>query len=193
MPNATRYHQLSRQSIEKVLAAAKTDQAKTRAEELKQKAAARVSELQTQLDTVEANAKSKLDAAAAAQDAAKAAEARQADAAKAAREAKLVLEPVSVFISRTTQRLYVRHGFEATLEVPVTIRDQDKPIGTHVFTAVARTDRGPLDRGHDRQRGQRPGRARPHQHPARCARSHRAHRIAAILAHHLGRAAEPRD
>ena len=41
-----------------------------------------------------------------------------------------------------TQRLYVRHGFEATLEVPVTIRDQDKPIGTHVFTAVARTDRG---------------------------------------------------
>jgi len=98
--------------------------------------------LQTQLDTVEANAKSKLDAATAAQDAAKAAEARQADAAKAAREAKLVLEPVSVFISRATQRLYVRHGFEATLEVPVTIRDQDKPIGTHVFTAVASTDRG---------------------------------------------------
>jgi hypothetical protein len=98
--------------------------------------------LQTQLDTVEANAKSKLDAATAAQDAAKAAEARQADAAKAAREAKLVLDPVSVFISRMTQRLYVRHGFEATLEVPVTIRDQDKPIGTHVFTAVARTDRG---------------------------------------------------
>jgi lipoprotein-anchoring transpeptidase ErfK/SrfK len=127
---------------EKVLAAAKTDQAEARAEELKQKAAAKVAELQTQLDTVEANARSKLDAAAAAQDAAKAAEARQADAAKAGREAKLVLEPVSVFISRATQRLYVRHGFEATLEVPVTIRDQDKPIGTHVFTAVARTDRG---------------------------------------------------
>jgi hypothetical protein len=127
---------------EKVLAAAKTDQANTRAEELKQKAAAKVAELQTQLDTVEANGKSKLDAAAAAQDAAKAAEARQADAAKAAREAKLVLEPVSVFISRTTQRLYVRRGFESILDVPVTIRDQDKPLGTHVFTAVARGDRG---------------------------------------------------
>jgi hypothetical protein len=127
---------------DKALAAAKTDQAKTRAEELKQKAAAKVAELQTQLDTVAANAKSKLDAAAAAQDAAKAAEARQADAAKAAREAKLVLEPLSVFISRTTQRLYVRRGFEAILEVPVTIRDQDKPIGTHVFTAVGRADRG---------------------------------------------------
>jgi lipoprotein-anchoring transpeptidase ErfK/SrfK len=138
---------------EKALAAAKTDQAKARAEELKQKATAKAADLQTQLDTAEANAKSKLDAAAAAQDAAKAAEARQADAAKAAREAKLLLEPVSVFISRTTQRLYVRRPthnrapeagemFDTTLEVPVTIRNPDKPIGTHVFTAVARGDRG---------------------------------------------------
>ena len=116
--------------------------AKARAEELKQKAAARVAELQTQLDTAEANAKSKLDAATAAQDAAKAAEAKRTDAAKAAREAKLALEPVSVFISRTTQRLYVRRGFEATLEVPVTIRNPDQPIGTHVFTAVARAEAG---------------------------------------------------
>jgi lipoprotein-anchoring transpeptidase ErfK/SrfK len=127
---------------DKALAAAKTDQAKARAEELKQKAAASVAELQTQLDTAEANAKSKLDAAAAAQEAAKAAEAKRADAAKAAREAKLELEPVSVFISRTTQRLYVRRGFDSTLEVPVTIRNPDKPIGTHVFTAVARAERG---------------------------------------------------
>jgi lipoprotein-anchoring transpeptidase ErfK/SrfK len=128
--------------IEKALAAAKTDEAKARAEELQQKAAARVAELQTQLDTAEANAKSKLDAAAAAQDAAKAAEGKRADAAKAAREAKLALEPVSVFISRKTQRLYVRRGFEATLEVPVTIRNPDTPIGTHVFTAVARAEGG---------------------------------------------------
>ena len=32
--------------------------------------------------------------------------------------------------------------FDATIEVPVTIRNPDKPIGTHVFTAVARTDGG---------------------------------------------------
>jgi lipoprotein-anchoring transpeptidase ErfK/SrfK len=127
---------------EKTLAAAKTDETKARAEELKQKAGDRVAELQAQLDTAEANAKSKLDAAAAAQDAAKAAEAKRTDAAKAAREAKLALEPVSVFISRTTQKLYVRRGFEATLEVPVTIRNPDKPIGTHVFTAVARGGAG---------------------------------------------------
>jgi len=30
--------------------------------------------------------------------------------------------------------------FDATIEVPVTIRNPDKPIGTHVFTAVANTD-----------------------------------------------------
>jgi hypothetical protein len=138
---------------EKALAAAKTDQAKGRAEDQKQKAAAKVEELQTQLDAAKANAKSKLDAAAAAQDAAQAAETKKADAAKAASEAKLALEPVSVFISRATQKLYVRRNthkrlpdggevFDATIEVPVTIRNPDKPIGTHVFTAVARTDGG---------------------------------------------------
>jgi L,D-transpeptidase catalytic domain len=140
-------------AAEKVLAAAKTDQAKARAEGQKQKAAAKVEELQTQLDAAKANAKSKLDAAAAAQDAAKASETKKADAAKAASEAKLSLEPVSVFISRATQKLYVRRNthkrlpdggevFDATIEVPVTIRNPDKPIGTHVFTAVARTDGG---------------------------------------------------
>jgi lipoprotein-anchoring transpeptidase ErfK/SrfK len=129
-------------AAEKALAVAKTDHTKARAEELKQKAMARAEELQTQLDTAEGNAKSKLDAAAAAQEAAKATEAKRAAAAKAVREAKLALEPVSVFISRATQRLYVRRGVEAILEVPVTIRDADKPIGTHVFTAAARGEGG---------------------------------------------------
>jgi hypothetical protein len=127
---------------EKVLAAAETDQAKARAEDLKAKAAAKAAELGTQLDTVKADAKAKLDAAAAAQDAANAAEAGRADIAKAAHEAKLALEPVSVFVSRATQRLYVRRGFGAFLEVPVIIRNPDKRIGTHVFTAVARSDAG---------------------------------------------------
>ena len=140
-------------AAEKALAAAKSDQASVRAEDQKQKAAAKVDELRTQLDDAKANAKSKLDATAAARDAAKAAETRKSNAAKAASEAKLALEPVSVFISRATQKLYVRRNtnkrlpdggemFDATIEVPVTIRDPDKPIGTHVFTAVARTGGG---------------------------------------------------
>jgi hypothetical protein len=138
---------------EKALAAARTDQARARAEEQKQKAAAKVAELQAQLDTAEANAKAKLDAAAAAQEAAKAAEAKRAEVVKAASEAKLALEPVSIFISRATQKLYVRRNtqkrapeagmmFDTTLEVPVTIRDPNKPIGTHVVTAMARSGAG---------------------------------------------------
>jgi lipoprotein-anchoring transpeptidase ErfK/SrfK len=138
---------------DKTLAAAKTDQARARAEEQKQKAALRATEAANQLDTAKADAKSKLDAAAAAKDAAKAAETKKADAAKAASEAKLALEPVSVYVSRATQKLYVRRNthkrspdggevFDATIEVPVTIRNPDKPIGTHVFTAMARKDAG---------------------------------------------------
>src|SRR6478672_6325842 len=138
---------------DKALAAAKTDQARARAAEQKQKAALKAADLGTQLDTTKADTKPKLDAAAAAKDAAKAADTRKADAAKAASEAKLALEPVSVYISRATQKLYVRRNthkpwadggevFDATLEVPVTIRNPDKPIGTHVFTAMARNDAG---------------------------------------------------
>ena len=138
---------------DKTLTTAKTDQAKARAEELKQKAAPKAAEAATQLDTAKADAKSKLEAATAAKDAAKAAVIRKTDTAKATSEAKLALEPVSVYISRATQKLYVRRNthkawadggevFDATIEVPVTIRNPDMPIGTHVFTAMARNDAG---------------------------------------------------
>jgi chemotaxis protein histidine kinase CheA len=39
-------------------------------------------------------------------------------------------------------RLDAASAAQAAAKVPVTIRDPDKPIGTHVFTAVARTDGG---------------------------------------------------
>ncbi|MGA7596406.1 MAG: L,D-transpeptidase, partial [Pseudolabrys sp.] len=140
-------------SADKALAAAKTDQAKAQAEDRKQKAAAKATEVVTQLDTAKADAKSKLDTAAAAKDAAKVAQTKKADTAKAASEAKLALEPVSAYVSRATQKLYVRRNthkpwpdggevFDATIEVPVKIRDPDKPIGTHVFTAMARNGAG---------------------------------------------------
>jgi hypothetical protein len=129
-------------SAEKALAAAKTDQAKARAEDLKEKSTARMAELQTQLDTAAASAKPKLEALATAQAAAKSAESKRAEAAQAAREAKLALVPVSVFISRKTQHLYVRRGFESILDMPLTIRDPEKPLGTHVFTAVGRASGG---------------------------------------------------
>ena len=137
---------------DKAFAAA--DQAKARAAEQKQKAAAKAAELATQLDNAKADAKSKVAAAAAAKDVAKAAETKKATTAKAALEAKLALEPFSIYISRATQKLYVRRNthkpapdgggevFDTSIEVPVAIRDPGKRIGTHVFTAMAKTDGG---------------------------------------------------
>jgi hypothetical protein len=143
-------------SAEKALAAAndsaKSDQAKARAEERRQKAAAKAEEAGKKLDAAKADAKSKPDAAAA-KDALKEAEARKAATAKAALDAKLALVPVSIYISRAAQKLYVRRNthkpwpdggvvYDFSIEVPVTIRNPEKPIGTHVFTAMARNDRG---------------------------------------------------
>lgn len=133
---------------EKALAAAKTGQALARAEEQKLKAAAKATETQSKLETAEADAASKIAAAADAQSAAQDAAKRKPETAKTAAEAKLALEPVSIYISRATQKLYVRRNtrdpwpdggevFDATIEAPITIRDADRPIGTHVFTAMA--------------------------------------------------------
>ncbi len=139
-------------SAEKALAAA--DQAKAHAEDLQQKAIAKAAELATQVETAGADAKAAVDAAAAAKEAAKVAAAEKPVAAAAASEAKLLLEPVSIYISRATQKLYVRRNthapardgggevFDSSIEVPVTIRDPETPIGTHVFTAMASGEDG---------------------------------------------------
>jgi hypothetical protein len=130
-----------------------TDDLKTQANEAKQKAATTAAEAAAQLDAARADVTVKLAAAAIAKDAAKAAAARKSDAAKAATAAKLAAEPVSIYISRATQMLYVRRNthkpwadggevFDASIEMPVTIRDPDRPIGTHVFTAAAQTSSG---------------------------------------------------
>ena len=141
-------------AADKKLAAAGTDEAKARAEDLKQKAATKAADLGAQFEAAKADTKVKLDAAAAAKDAAKAAATKKADTAKAATEAKLALEPVSIYISRATRKLYVRRNthkpapdgggevFDTSIEVPVTIRDPDKRIGTHVYTAMARSNSG---------------------------------------------------
>jgi hypothetical protein len=50
--------------------------------------------------------------------------------------------PVSVFVSRKERKVFVRKGFEPLFDMPVTIKDVDQPIGTHVFTALAQNDDG---------------------------------------------------
>jgi hypothetical protein len=50
--------------------------------------------------------------------------------------------PVSVFISRKERKLYVRQGMIPLFETLVTINDDAKPFGTHVFTATEPSDKG---------------------------------------------------
>jgi hypothetical protein len=126
-------------AAETTLGSAISAEAKQQAEGAKAQAAARIAELQVQWDAAKAELQPKLDAVTAAREAAAAVETARAAAAEAARQVARELEPVSVLISRKTQRLYVRQALEPIFESPVTIADPDRPIGTRVFTAIERS------------------------------------------------------
>jgi L,D-transpeptidase catalytic domain len=125
-------------AVERAIASATSPEAKQQAEDAKAKVTARISEFEAQLAVAKAELQPKLDAVVAAREAAMAAERARLAAADAARKAARDLEPISVFISRKTQRLYVRQALQPILETPVSIQDADRPIGTHIFTAMER-------------------------------------------------------
>jgi hypothetical protein len=121
-------------------AKAKAVAARHKADDATTRAAEAVADEGAKLTGAKADQQAKVDAAEAARKASAEAEARRTEAAEAASAAVRQLEPASVFISRKTQRLYVRQAFQPVLEVPVTIQDPDRPIGTHVFTATGSMD-----------------------------------------------------
>jgi len=126
-------------AAEATLSTANSAEAKTQAEIAKAKALDKIAELRAQWAAAKADLQPKLDAVAPARAAAAAAEASRAAAAQAAQAASRELEPVSIFISRKTQRLYVRRAFQPIWESPVTILDADRALGSHVFTALEQT------------------------------------------------------
>ena len=148
-------------AAERAIASAASPEATQQAEDTKAKVTAMIGDLEAQLAVGKAELQPKLDAMAVAREAATAAEHTRVVAAEAARKAARDLAPVSVFISRKTQRLYVRQALQPTLETPVAIQDTDRPIGTHIFTAMERmsadiswsvvslVDGRPYDRGDD--------------------------------------------
>ena len=177
---------------EKALAAARTDQAKAKAEEAQQKAAAKAAEAATQLETARAEAKAKPHPAAV-KDAAKAAETKKAAAAEEAQrfEAKLALRAgLDLYQPRDEQALRAaQHAPSGRGWRRHSVRLDDR--GSHHNPRCRQADRhacvhrggvrrcGPaLDGGHDRRRGRRKERARPHHHLEGCARPHRADRVA---------------
>lgn len=50
--------------------------------------------------------------------------------------------PISVFVSRKQNRVFVRQGLVPLLDLPLAIAAPERPLGTHVFTALALKDNG---------------------------------------------------
>lgn len=129
-------------AAESALSRAASTQAAGLAEDAVAKARARIAEAEAQRITAEMEAPMKAEAAARAREQASAAEAEKLAALEASREATRRTAPVSVFISRKEERLYVRQAFREVLESPVSIKNSAEPIGTHIYTALDTTDGG---------------------------------------------------
>ena len=51
-------------------------------------------------------------------------------------------QPISVFVSRKQGRVFVRQGGKPLFDMPATIAEAERPLGTHVFTAMGLQDDG---------------------------------------------------
>ena len=49
---------------------------------------------------------------------------------------------VAVFVSRKEKKIFVRHGFVPLFDMPITITEPDRRLGTYVFTAIGFRDDG---------------------------------------------------
>jgi hypothetical protein len=123
-------------AAESALKATSSPAAIQSAEEVKAEVQARLAEAGAQLAAAKAEAPLKAEAAAPAREEARAAAAEKIAAVEASKEATRMMSPVSIFISRKTQRLYVRQSLQPVFESPITIRDADHPIGTHIYTVL---------------------------------------------------------
>jgi L,D-transpeptidase-like protein len=121
---------------ERRLETATSPQAKERIEAARAKTQTRIEEVQARLQAARLQEQARRETAERAEEEAKAAATARDQAAQAAEEAVRRTFPVSVFVSRKTQRLYVRKGNMPVFEAPALIRDPQAPIGTFVFTAV---------------------------------------------------------
>ena len=130
-------------AAENKLGSGTSAEAKEQAADARAQAVAKIAELQLQWDVANVDLQLRLDAATSARDAAATAETARVAAAEAAGQVARELQPVSVLISRKTQRLYVRQAFKPILESPVTIVD---PGSSHRHACLHR------HRAHDRRR-----------------------------------------
>jgi hypothetical protein len=55
---------------------------------------------------------------------------------------KLGNVPISIFVSRKLSKLFVRRGLTPLFDTPVSIKDPEESLGTHVFTVMASQNEG---------------------------------------------------
>ena len=120
---------------------ARTVRAVEAAIDAEQRAALAVADIAADLDDVGPDAKVARDEIQEAREKLRATRATQADAQSLVRELDRMAKPVHVKISAKTGMIYVRQGYEPILEAPVTIKDADQPLGTHVFTAMSTAEK----------------------------------------------------
>lgn len=122
---------------EKVAAKMRKPSAIEAANRMKEKAAAALAKAESQLASAQAAAKATGEVLARATETAKGAQDIEDKAQAEFKDAERKMLPVSVFISAKTQRLYVRQNREPVFDMPVAIRDPERSLGTHVFTALS--------------------------------------------------------
>ncbi len=148
--------------------AADMPETKQAAQEAKDRAVAKLAEAEARYNAALVAAQNRPDVIRA-REQAEAAAAESTAAAEAAAEAARKARPVSIFISRKTQQLYVRQSFQPIFDAPVTIKDPDQPIGTHVFTALNSISDGPQMRWNVVSMDSRTEKDRPSESPSRAA------------------------
>jgi hypothetical protein len=123
--------------IERRISLATEPAVRAELEDARAKALVKVDETQAAFQVVQVEVQPTLDALAQVREAAQSALQAKTAAEEDVREAKRKMAPISVFISRATQRLYVRQALQPLFESEVKIANPDEPLGTYVFTALA--------------------------------------------------------
>ena len=115
---------------------AQGDDAVNKATDRKSAAEARLAEADSKVREANDAKAAKDQGVVSAQSAVREAEAQAEAAAASAKDATVRVEPISIFISRKTRHLYVRQATQHLFDMPITIRDPERPLGTHLFIAT---------------------------------------------------------
>ena len=126
----------------KAVEQAKTPEATERAKADQAAAEAKITEASKAATEAAATEALKTQAALAAATAAWDAEKASDLAASVVRSEERATEPISVFMSKKTGRIYIRQAWRQIHEAPVTFKDPDMPVGTHVYVATSAIEDG---------------------------------------------------